>query len=114
VCGGEGGGAGGLTLARHGYPHLVFYKTRTYSIRVAFELKVEDVNETHIVSFSAACVDLVGSYSMSLIRAMLTCCVPLSEFGKIFSVLSALDNLLPIGLTQAYATVWKVRIIFCC
>ena len=59
---------------------------------------------------SAAVVDMVGSYTFSLVRAMLTCCVPLNEFGKIYSVIAALDNLLPIGLSQAYATVWKVRL----
>ena len=59
---------------------------------------------------SAAVVDMAGSYTFSLVRAMLTCCVPLNEFGKIYSVIAALDNLLPIGLTQAYATVWQVRL----
>lgn len=56
----------------------------------------------------AACVDLIGSYSFSLIRAMLTCCVPLSEFGKVYAVISALDNILPLGLSQLYASLWKV------
>jgi hypothetical protein len=40
---------------------------------------------------------------------MLTCCVPLSEFGKIYSVIAATDNLLPMGLSQAYAKVWEVK-----
>jgi hypothetical protein len=58
----------------------------------------------------AAIVDMVGPYGMSLVRAMLTCCVPLNEFGKIYAVIAALDNLLPIGLSQAYATVWSVSL----
>lgn len=60
------------------------------------------------VILAAAIVDLMGSYSSSLIRAMVTCCVPLSEFGKVYSVVSALDNLLPLGLSQMYASLWKV------
>ncbi len=35
-------------------------------------------------------------------------CIPLNEFGKIYSVVSAIENLFPIGLAQAYAEIWKV------
>ena len=75
-------------------------------------MKFTNSGQTVIMGFIilAAIVDMVGSYSMSLVRAMLTCCVPLSDFGKIYSVIAALDNLLPMGLSQAYASVWNVRL----
>jgi hypothetical protein len=57
-------------------------------------------------------VDLIGTYSMSLIRAMVTCCIPMHEFGKIYAVLTAFENLIPIGVSQAYAEIWKVN-FFC-
>lgn len=38
----------------------------------------------------------------------MTCCVPLAEFGKIYAVISAVDNILPLGLTQAYVFLWEV------
>jgi hypothetical protein len=71
-------------------------------------MKVRTQVPNSCLCFSGACIDMVGTYSMSLIRAMLTCCVPLSEFGKIYSVIAACDNLLPMILSQAYASVWIV------
>jgi hypothetical protein len=37
-------------------------------------------------------------------------CVPMYEFGKISAVLTAFENLVPIGVTQVYAEVWKVTV----
>jgi hypothetical protein len=31
------------------------------------------------------------------------------EFGKIYAVLTAFENLIPIGVSQAYAEIWKVK-----
>ena len=45
---------------------------------------------------------------MSLLRAMITCCIPMTEFGKVYAVLTAMENLIPIGVTQVYAIVWEV------
>ena len=59
---------------------------------------------------SADFVDLIGSYSLVLIRAMITCCISMNEFGKIYAVLTAFENLIPIGVTQAYAVIWSVSI----
>ena len=53
-------------------------------------------------------VDLIGAYSMSVIRAMVTCCIPMNEFGKIYAVLTAFENLIPIGVSQVYAELWMV------
>ena len=53
-------------------------------------------------------VDLIGVYSMSLLRAMITCCIPMSDFGKVYAVFTAMENLIPIGVTQVYAIVWEV------
>ena len=57
--------------------------------------------------YLAALVDMVGNYSAAVIRAMLTNCISVSEFGKIYSIIAALENLLPIGLSQVSASVWK-------
>ncbi len=53
-------------------------------------------------------VDIVGSYAMSIMRSMMSTCVSPEELGKIYAVLSAFENLLPIGIVQAYASLWKV------
>ncbi len=39
---------------------------------------------------------------------MCSTCVPPEELGKIYAVLSAFENLLPIGVSQAYASLWAV------
>ena len=32
----------------------------------------------------------------------------MSDFGKVYAVLTAMENLIPIGVTQVYAVVWEV------
>ena len=41
-------------------------------------------------------------------RSMLSCCVAPDELGKIYALLSAFDNLLPLGITEAYSLIFEV------
>jgi hypothetical protein len=58
--------------------------------------------------YFAAMIDIVGSYAMAIMKSMLSTCVAPNELGKVYAFLSALDSLLPIGIAQAYASIWKV------
>ena len=53
-------------------------------------------------------IDLLGSYAMSIARAMLSCCVPANELGKVYSLLTFIEAIAPLGVVQVYASVWKV------
>ena len=53
-------------------------------------------------------IDILGPYAFSIIKAMSASCVPATELGKINALLSAIESLLPAGIGQVYATIWKV------
>ena len=53
-------------------------------------------------------IDLLGSYAMSIARAMLSCCVPANELGKVYSLMTFIEAIAPLGVVQVYASVWKV------
>ena len=57
--------------------------------------------------YLAAMVDMIGSYSFSVIRAMMASCVPKEDIGRIFAMSSSLDNAIPILITQLYAWIWQ-------
>ena len=57
--------------------------------------------------YMGAMVDILGSYNFALLRAMISECVPKYEIGKVLSVFTCLESLLPIGVSQAYSVVWK-------
>ena len=52
-------------------------------------------------------IDFIGSYSFSLMRAMLSECVPKSEIGKILSLFTCAESIIPIGTSQLYSSLWK-------
>ena len=56
-------------------------------------------------------IDLVGSYASSIMRSMLSCCVAPDELAKVYALLSALDNLLPLGITEGYSLIFEVRML---
>ena len=45
-------------------------------------------------------------------KSMLSCCVAPDELGKIYALLSALDNLFPLGVTEGYSLIFEVSLIF--
>ncbi len=51
---------------------------------------------------------MFGSYDYSITRSMMSVCVGGNEIGKIYATLEALEDLVPIGVLQAYASLWKV------
>ena len=53
-------------------------------------------------------IDILGPYAFAIIKAMSASCVPATELGKINALLSAIESLLPAGIGQVYATIWKV------
>ena len=59
-----------------------------------------------------ACVDIIGPYGFQIVKAMSTNCVTPYELGKINALLSAIDSLMPAGISQIYASLWKVLILF--
>ena len=54
------------------------------------------------------CFDFLGSYSVSLIRSMISTCVPMYELGKAMAFLGSMESLFPIITTQIFALVWQV------
>ena len=60
--------------------------------------------------FPGAMIDILGGYASSITRAMLSFCVPKEELGKIYSVLSFIDGILPFAVSEVYAQIWIVRI----
>ena len=59
--------------------------------------------------YIGAFVFILGSYHMSIEKSLLTQCVSDHELGKIFALNAALENFGPLGASQVYASVWKVR-----
>ena len=57
-------------------------------------------------STSGGLVDIIGSYTFSIIKALSVLCVSNTELGKINAVLSALENVLPIVAIQGYSYIW--------
>ena len=53
-------------------------------------------------------IDSAGSYSFSIIRSMLSTCVEMTELGKVYAFLSAMDSLLPIGVSQMATYIFEV------
>lgn len=53
-------------------------------------------------------IDILGGYASSITRAMLSFCVPKEELGKIYSVLSFIDGILPFAVSEVYARLWIV------
>ena len=61
--------------------------------------------------YIGAFVFILGSYHMSIEKSLLTQCVSDHELGKIFALNAALENFGPLGASQVYASVWKVRLL---
>ena len=58
--------------------------------------------------YLGACFDFLGSYNGSLIRSIISTCVPKYELGKATALLASMESGLPTIITQIYASVWKV------
>jgi len=58
--------------------------------------------------YFASAVDLMGGYAFSAARSATSKCVEMNELGKVFALLYSVESLVPIGMTQIYASLWKV------
>ena len=56
-------------------------------------------------------IDTLGMYVLSLSRGLISVCVPIEDLGKIFAVMSTLDGLNPIIMSQVYTSIWQVIIV---
>merc|ERR1719239_1070898 len=57
--------------------------------------------------YVASAVDLMGGYAFSAARSAVSKCVEMDELGKVFALLYSVESLVPIMMTQAYASLWK-------
>ncbi len=53
-------------------------------------------------------LDSLSSYTYSITRSMMSSCVRPDELGKIYATLEALEDIAPLALIQAYASLWTV------
>jgi len=58
--------------------------------------------------YVATVISTMGGYSFSASRSIISQCVESHEIGKIFALLSSLESLVPLGMSQAYASLWRV------
>ena len=52
-------------------------------------------------------INIMGGYGFSACRSIISKCVEDHELGKVFALLSSAESLIPIGMSQAYASIWK-------
>ena len=57
--------------------------------------------------YFGSAINIMGGYSFSASRSIVSKCVERDELGKVFALLSSLESLVPIGMSQAYATLWE-------
>ena len=57
--------------------------------------------------YLGSAVDLMGRYSFSAARSQTSKCVEMHELGKVFALLYSIESLVPMAMTQIYASLWK-------
>ena len=57
--------------------------------------------------YVASAVDLMGGYSFAAARSSVSKCVEMHELGKVFALLYSVESIVPIAMTQVYASLWK-------
>ena len=57
-------------------------------------------------------IDALGFYAFNIRQSMVSCLVEPDELGKILAFTSAIDSVLPIGVTFAYSEIFKVSFLF--
>ena len=58
--------------------------------------------------YLAAVVYVVCGYIFPATRSLISACVEPHELGKVFALMTAMESLVPLGMSQIYASVWKV------
>ena len=57
--------------------------------------------------YLGSAINVLGGYSFSASRSIISKCVENDELGKVFALLSSMESVVPIGMSQAYATIWE-------
>ena len=52
-------------------------------------------------------VAVMGGYTFSATRSIISQCVASDELGKVFALMSSLECMIPIYMSQVYASIWK-------
>ena len=55
----------------------------------------------------ASAVGIMQGYTFSAARSIISKCVEENELGKVFALLASSESLVPIAMSQAYASLWK-------
>merc|ERR1719402_1077366 len=58
--------------------------------------------------YLAGGIDMMGSYSISACKSLISKCVEPDELGKIFALVSSVESVVPIAIEQVYASLWTV------
>ena len=67
---------------------------------------VKGFGEEPWMYYFGSAINIMGGYSFSACRSIISKCVVDDELGKVFALLSSLESLVPIGMSQAYASLW--------
>ena len=68
---------------------------------------VKGFAESPWMFYVGSSINPMGYYCFSACRSIASKCVESHELGKVFALLSAAESLVPIGMSQAYASIWK-------
>ena len=61
-----------------------------------------------LLFFKGTIIDFLGAYTNPVIRAMIATCVPQEELGKVYTLIAIAECIVPLIVSQAYASVFKV------
>ena len=56
--------------------------------------------------YLSSVVGFIGPYSVSTSRSIMSKCVEDDELGKVFALLSSMESIIPILMSQVYASLW--------
>ena len=69
---------------------------------------IEGLAKEPWVFYMGSVVDMVGAYASSVARALISKCVGLQDLGKVLAMISSMEALIPIGVSQLYVWIWTV------
>ena len=67
---------------------------------------IKGFGEESWMYYFGSAINVMGGYAFSACRSIVSKCVDDDELGKVFALLSSLESLVPIGMSQAYASIW--------
>jgi len=67
---------------------------------------VKGFGEAPWMFYFGSAINIMCGYSFSACRSIVSKCVDSDEIGKVFALLASLESLVPIGMSQVYASIW--------